>query len=110
MKSGKNLVLVFKNDYPPSVREPLFFEHEGNRAVRHGDWKLVSRFNYAENRPEKWELYNMRNDRTETHDLSEQLPAKAEELMILYDAWAAKSNVVPFEKIRIRRNPKLAIQ
>ena len=43
---------------------PLYWEHEGNRAVRKGDWKLVSKH------PGDWELYNMLDDRTELQDLS----------------------------------------
>ena len=43
---------------------PIFFEHEGNRAVRDGQWKLVSRH------PGSWELYDMQRDRTELHDLA----------------------------------------
>jgi arylsulfatase A-like enzyme len=37
---------------------PIFWEHEGNRAIRSGRWKLVSRF------PDGWELYDMNADRT----------------------------------------------
>ena len=43
---------------------PLYWEHEGNRAVRVGDWKLVSKH------PDDWELYHMLDDRTELNDLS----------------------------------------
>ncbi len=38
---------------------PIFWEHEGNAAVRLGEWKLVRRHGHA------WELYNMEVDRTE---------------------------------------------
>ncbi len=48
----------------PTRRDALYWEHEGNRAVRLGKWKLV-----AENRGQ-WELYDMIADRTETRDLA----------------------------------------
>lgn len=68
---------------------PIFWEHEGNRAVRAGQWKLVAR----ENRP--WELYNMEADRTEMHDLSTSQPEIVKELSDEWDAYAARANVLP---------------
>ena len=49
---------------------PIIWEHEGNRAVRLGDWKLMSEGNTH------WELYNMRDDRTELNDLSGYQPRR----------------------------------
>lgn len=105
---GRSLVPVFEGKTPSAVREPLFFEHEGNRAVIHDGWKLVSRFHYEENRSGAWELYHISGDRTESRDLSAVYPEKTEKLSLLYDSWAARCNVVPFEKIRVKRNPELA--
>jgi arylsulfatase len=69
--------------------QPIFWEHEGNRAVRDGKWKLVSK----ENKP--WELYDMTKDRSELHDLSANNPKKAAELAAKWDAWAGRSDVLP---------------
>ena len=69
--------------------QPIFWEHEGNRAVRDGKWKLVSK----ENKP--WELYDMTKDRSELHDLSAKNPKKAANLAAKWDAWAARSDVLP---------------
>ena len=69
--------------------EPIFWEHEGNRAVRSGKWKLVAK----ENKP--WELYDMEQDRTETHDLASSNPRKVKELSAKWDRWAARANVLP---------------
>ena len=69
--------------------QPIFWEHEGNRAVRDGKWKLVSK----ENRP--WELYDMERDRTEITDLASAEPAKAKALAAQWDAYAARADVLP---------------
>jgi arylsulfatase len=70
--------------------QPIYFEHEGNRAVRQGKWKLVARgANGA------WELYDMDADRTEMHNLAASVSAKAEELAALWQAWAERANVLP---------------
>ncbi|MFB2121633.1 arylsulfatase [Parapedobacter sp. 2B3] len=75
-----------------------FWEHLGFRAVRKGDWKVVSTF--PENR---WELYNMDVDRSEAVDLSSVFPEKVEELDSLYVDWAESSNVLPWEYVRKQR-------
>lgn len=69
--------------------QPLFWEHEGNRAVRDGDWKLVAK------EGEPWALYNIANDRTESHDLSASEPARAKAMAAAWDAYAARANVLP---------------
>jgi arylsulfatase A-like enzyme len=67
----------------------LFWEHEGHRAVRQGEWKLVSLESAA------WELYDLSADRTETNDLAARRADKVKELAALYDAWAKRCGVVP---------------
>ena len=71
---------------------PIFWEHEGNRAIRDGKWKLVAK----ENQP--WELYNMEADRTELNDLSTKYPARVNELSAKWDAWAARAGVLPWAR------------
>lgn len=73
----------------------IYNEHEGNRMVRKGDWKLVS----ANFRGDEWELYNIREDRTEQHNLIEQYPEKAAELEKAYFEWADRSDVLYFPKV-----------
>jgi arylsulfatase len=70
---------------------PIFFEHEGNRAVRDGEWKLVSK---GVNSP--WELYDMEEDRTEMNNLISEQPDIATRMIAQYDDWAQRAGVVPF--------------
>jgi len=75
-------------------RNPIFWEHEGNRAVRQGRWKLVSKF------PGTWELYDLEADRTETTDLADKHPDRTKELAAAWDNWARRANVEPWDKVR----------
>ncbi|MGY8643381.1 MAG: arylsulfatase [Verrucomicrobiales bacterium] len=71
--------------------KPIYFEHEGNRAVRDGKWKLVSK---GVNSP--WELYDMEADRTETNNLISEKAELASKMEAQYEAWAKERGVVPF--------------
>ena len=70
------------------------WEHEGNRAYRKGDWKLVSA--YAD---KKWELYNLKKDPVEMHDLSSAEPTKTEEMKQLYQQWAERVGAIEQDKV-----------
>ena len=94
---GKSLVTAFDNK--PIAREALYWEHEGNRAVRQGRWKAVSRF------PGPWELYDMEADRSELDDLAQENPRKLESLKALYQTWAKRANVQPWP-VKKRQNTK----
>ncbi len=69
----------------------IFWEHEGNKAVRFGNYKLVSKWN--ETAEYAWELYNMDADRSETNDLATEMPSKVQELESMWMAWAKKAGV-----------------
>lgn len=75
---GISLVSAFTKD-GSVVHESLWWLHEGNRAIRVGDWKLVA----AKGQP--WELFNLKRDRTETINLADQFPDKARELADLWE-------------------------
>src|SRR5574340_84651 len=75
-------------------REGIYWEHEGNRAMRQGDWKRVSRH------PDRWELYNMVADRSEMSNLAEKDPQRAGRMAAAYEKWAARASVEPWEKVQ----------
>ena len=88
---GISLSKSFDADY--DRQEPLFWEHEGNAAVRVGKWKLVRNY------PADWELYDMESDRTETRDLASVHPDRVKDMLFLYEDWARRCGVIPREKI-----------
>jgi arylsulfatase A-like enzyme len=72
---GQSLVPAFHKD--GTVKHDfIFFQHEGNRALRMGDWKLVS----ARENENQWELYDLGKDRSELHDLAAQQPDRARQM------------------------------
>jgi arylsulfatase len=64
----------------------------GNRALRQGDWKI--RWQYRSYGTEDWELFNLRNDPAERHDLSEEQPDKVQAMLALWDEYVLANNVV----------------
>jgi arylsulfatase len=85
---GQSLAPVFAGR--SRTRAPIYWEHEGNKALRDGKWKIVSRF------PEKWELYDMEADRTELHDLASAQPQRTETMAAMWDDWAKRIGVQPW--------------
>ncbi|YCM46185.1 arylsulfatase [Verrucomicrobiaceae bacterium 227] len=87
---GTSLTPILKGD---SIKrgKPIYFEHEGNRAVRDGEWKLVAK---GVNGP--WELYNIPADRTEQHNLAKKHPDRTATMAAQYEKWAKERGVVPF--------------
>ena len=86
---GRSLLPVFRGGNL-AERGMLFWEHEGNCAVRDGKWKLVSSW------PDTWELYDMKVDRTELHNLAEAHPEQVDRLANAYRAWAARVGAQPW--------------
>jgi arylsulfatase A-like enzyme len=86
--AGQSLTPLFAGKQ--RTRKPIFWEHEGNKAMRDGKWKLVSRF------PDQWELFDMEADRTELHDLSAAMPERAKQMAADWQAWATRIGVQPW--------------
>ncbi len=83
---GVSLRPVFEGQ-PLDRAQPLFWEHEGNKAVRDGRWKLVQKWRGP------WELYDMEADRTELHNLINQQADVAARLETAWNHWAARAFV-----------------
>ncbi len=79
---GKSLAPAFAKD-GTIARDSLWWMHDGHRAVRVGDWKLVAA------KGEPWELYDLKTDRAEQHNLAAQMPDKVKELA---QAWQRQTD------------------
>lgn len=89
---GRSLrpLLTAPSTPPAGAPRPLFWEHEGNKAMREGRWKLVSKHKGP------WELYDIDADRTESRDLAAKEPARVKTMAAAWDAWAARVGVEPW--------------
>jgi arylsulfatase len=86
---GKSLVPAFADK--PIKREAIYWEHEGNRAIRVGKWKLV-----AKGKKGPWELYDLDADRTETNNLAAVHPDRVKQIAAMWQQWAERANVLPW--------------
>jgi arylsulfatase A-like enzyme len=82
---GHSLMPTFAKDGSLN-RDHVFFHHEGNRALRMGNYKLVS----AKEDKDTWELYDLATDRCEEHNLAPQQPGKVRELLEKWQALEAR--------------------
>ncbi len=77
--------------------KPMFSEHENNAFIIDGSWKLVGKGVATSQGPdiEKWELYNLKDDRTELKNLAEEENQRLKELAEIWHAWALEDKVYP---------------
>ncbi len=89
-EEGVNLLPVFDGERLPE--RTLYFEHQGARAVIQGEWKAV----WGKRMPHeiRWELYNLRNDRSETTDVAGQNPGIVRRLASNWDDYARRTGLV----------------
>lgn len=113
---GQSLLSVLQGKADNSNRT-IYWEHEGNRAIRKGDWKLVSRYSddykYFEHwgwnkepRKKEWELYNIREDRWELNDLSDEKPELLNAMIEEYQVWYNNVGAVPRKEVIKGSNQK----
>jgi arylsulfatase len=76
----------------------LWWLHEGNRALRAGDWKIVSAGPKGDFTAAPWELYNLAEDRGETNNLASKMPEKVAELARFWEAQYENARQLASEK------------
>ncbi len=83
-----NIVLDGRNPLPllsggaSSPHESFYFEFQKHAAVRMGDWKIV-----RENPQQEWQLFNLKNDESESNDLATVVPEQVNRLRRTFDEW-----------------------
>ncbi len=90
---GRSLLPVFRGVPHGGADDGLFWEHEGNRAIRRGSWKLVALAGGP------WELYDMSVDRTESNDLADSRKDLVADLQMRYHAWADRCGVLAWQEL-----------
>jgi len=85
--AGLSLLPLIRGNDEPVHTGPVFWEHEGNRALRDGKWKLV----WAKDGP--WELFDLEKDRTEMNNLFGELPYRAATMQRTWESWARQTGV-----------------
>ena len=87
---GKSISYLWRSDRQPD--RTYCWEHEGNKAIRKGKWKLVRDYSDL-----SWELYDMQADPTEMKDLASVESALAQALLSEYLAWEKQVGVKEFQ-------------
>ncbi|MCA9127576.1 MAG: arylsulfatase [Planctomycetales bacterium] len=84
---GKSLVSALEGEQGPIHTEPVYWEHEGNAAMRWGNWKLVREYK------KPWELFDLAVDRTEMNNLATEQADKRSEMIAMWEVWATEHQV-----------------
>ena len=112
---GRPVLALEGRSLLPALRDPnairkgaIYWEHEGNRAMRDGRWKLVSYYNEVHEemnrvgtgrRTGPWELYDLEADRTELNNLAREQPRRLRVMIDRYRAWERRVGVTDWEEI-----------
>ena len=92
---GNSLVPTFERD-GAVARSHIYFHHEGNRALRVGDWKLVNESNTNRGTTDDpWALYDLSTDRCEMVDLAAEKPEKCREMQDLWQKYEDQYRTKP---------------
>ncbi len=95
---GRSLLPALRGETAPP--RTLFFEHEGNRAVRAGNWKLVALAG------QPWELYDMDADRVELNDLAAKEPDRVKDLAAQWDGWSKRMQAIAADRNPAAKPPE----
>lgn len=91
---GRSITPTLKGKKKAIHNTPIFYEHEGNRVVRLGKWKLVGFYD------EPWELYDMDKDRSEMNNVADKNPKVVKQLSKAYNAWMVRAGVLPWSQAK----------
>ena len=81
--AGQSLLPAFNGEIPEREK-PIYWSWGDGKALRKDQWKIVL------NDTTQWDLYNLKDDPSETKNLASDLPEKVKELDSLYQAWSSK--------------------
>ncbi|MCA9158232.1 MAG: hypothetical protein KDA72_07895, partial [Planctomycetales bacterium] len=84
---GDSLAPLLRGADQPVHAEPIYWEHEGNAAMRWGKWKLVREYE------KPWELYDIDQDRTEMNNLATSHSAQRDDMVAKWEHWATEHEV-----------------
>jgi len=108
---GVSMAYTFSDSKAPSRRETQYYEMLGHRAIYHKGWKAVVTHRLGEDfDKDRWELYNVAQDFSESDDLAAANPVKLREMIERWWSEAGKNNVLPLDDrgiIRLLEQPNL---
>lgn len=105
---GKSMVYSFNTPNAPTTRDTQYYEVLGNRGIYHKGWlanttprnmpwAIANRGSSTDVTTYNWELYDLRNDFAQAHDLAAEHPQKLAELQALFDQEARRNQVYPLQ-------------
>jgi arylsulfatase A-like enzyme len=112
---GKSWVPVLEGraETPRTDEDVLAWELFGNRAIRQGNWKL--RWETKPFGKSDWELFDVAADPGELKDLAAERPDKVKEMVVLWDDYVRRNNVVlpnrsPYEALEKSLPQRVPVQ
>ncbi|QEE27565.1 arylsulfatase [Terriglobus albidus] len=102
--AGKSFLATITSAGAAAPRSVQFFEMRGNRAILSGDWRAVAM--HKMNTPfdqDRWQLFNVKDDPTESTDLAQEYPKKLQEMKDLWQKEAEKYGDLPMKETQFSR-------
>jgi arylsulfatase len=111
---GTSFAYTFEEPDAPEQHTTQYFEMIGTRAIYHDGWRAVRPWPFGKEMTAEdlsattledsgWELYNLREDFSEAHDVASEHPEKVLELAQLWWTEAGKYNVLPLDGRGVQR-------
>lgn len=96
---GQSLLplLTGMGNYPERI---LYWEHEGSKAMRKGNWKIVSSPHPGNQFDKTWMLFDLDKDRTELFDVRNEYPDVFQAMIHMYRQWEKTAGVLDYDSLR----------